>query len=80
MSEQTITDIGAAMRGACDRQPYLPCQTELDALIDAGADLAQAVQDILDDEAVHNLGRLQCVLDAWETAYALAHKAGLDMP
>lgn len=40
----------------------------LDSLIEAGADLAQALQDIVDTEPDREY--LQSMLDAWEAAYA----------
>lgn len=41
----------------------------LDLVLEAGADIAQALQDIVDDETNAGRSDLQQLIDAWEAAY-----------
>jgi hypothetical protein len=44
-------------------------EIRLNALEDAGADMAQALQDIVDGDPMHDMEHLQTLIDAWEVAY-----------
>jgi len=52
----------------------------VDALLDAGADLAQALQDIIDDQTNASRSDLQELVDAWEQAYRMSQSPSDEEP